>query len=64
MDKKLLSIMALALALPSTVLGVFFLLKELVENKILNELAALIILLIVIIHIFYLILKQSLKKND
>lgn len=61
--KKFLTVMGLALGLPSTIVGLFFLLNELVKRDVISWNTLLIILLIVVLNILGLMVRHVVKKN-
>ncbi|MBL7665420.1 MAG: hypothetical protein JNM93_09815 [Bacteriovoracaceae bacterium] len=62
--KKNLVILALALGLPSTILGVFILIYQLVQNHVINWTVGLIILLAVIGNTLFLMIKYVIKRKN
>lgn len=62
--KKFLIVMGLALGLPSTIVGLFFLLYQLVQEKIISWNLLLIILLVVVIYMLGLMVKNVLGKKN
>lgn len=62
--RKFLIVMGLALGLPSTIIGVFFLLYELVKSEIITWNFLLITLVILVIYILFLMVKNGLGKKD
>lgn len=61
--KKFLTVMGLALGLPSTIVGLFFLLNELVKRDVISWNTLLIILLIVVLNMLGLMVRHVVKKN-
>ena len=64
MDKNLLAVMALALALPSSILAVAAVVYKLIEQNLVSNMTALIIILAVIFNIFFLMFKHLRKNKD
>lgn len=62
--QKFFIVMGLAVGLPSTIIGVFFLLYQLVQNEIISWNMLLAILLIVIAYMLFLMVKNGLVKKD
>ena len=62
--RKFLIVMGLALGLPSTIVGLFFLLYQLVKAQIISWNALLIILLVVIGYMLFLMVKNVLDKKN
>jgi hypothetical protein len=62
--QKFLLVMGLALGLPSTIVGLFFVLYQLVQAGHISWNALLIILLIVVANILGLMVKNVLGKKD
>ncbi|MBC77282.1 MAG: hypothetical protein CME64_14825 [Halobacteriovoraceae bacterium] len=62
MDKNLLAVMGLALALPTSILAVAAVVYQLIEKEIIGNMAGLGIILAVIFNIFFLMFKH-LRKN-
>lgn len=62
--RKFFIVMGLALGLPSTIVGLFFLLHQLVQNDVISWNALLIILLVVVINILGLMVKNVLDKKN
>lgn len=63
MDKNLLAVMALALALPSSILAVAAVVYKLIEQNLVSNMTGLIIILAVIFNIFFLMFKHLRKKQ-
>lgn len=63
MDKKLLAVMALALALPTTVLIVSWIVLELIKKELIGNTTGLLIILAVIVNIFYMMFKHLGKQK-
>jgi len=61
-ESKYIKVLALALGLPSTILGVFLLGQELVKNKVLSESTAFLILLVIVVNSLFMIIKYGIKK--
>lgn len=64
MNKNHLKIMALALALPSSLIGIFGLVYTLVRENIISEGVALIVILVFIIQIFYLMMRYVFSRKN
>jgi hypothetical protein len=62
--KRFMIVMGLALGLPSTIVGLFFLLYQLVEKKIISWNLLLIILLVVVLYMLVLMVKNGLDKQN
>lgn len=62
--KKFFMVMGLAVGLPSTILGLFFVLNELVKAEIISWNALLIILLVVVSYMLGLMVKYVLAKKN
>lgn len=62
--KKFLTVMGIAVGLPSTIVGLFFLLYQLVQSKIISWNALLIILLVVVGSMLFLMVKNVLGKKN
>jgi hypothetical protein len=62
--RKFFIVMGLAVGLPSTIVGLFFLLYQLVQNEIISWNMLLIILLIVVVYMLGLMVKNVLDKKD
>ncbi len=62
--RKFFIVMGLALGLPSTIVGLFFLLHQLVQNDVISWNALLIILLVVVINMLGLMVKNVLDKKN
>lgn len=62
--KKYTVIMGLALSLPSTILGISFVVYKLYKNGIISQGVGLIILLISIANIFYIMVRYVLKRKN
>lgn len=62
--KKFWVVMGLALGLPSTIVGLFFLLHQLVKSEIISWNALLIILLVVVLYMLILMVKNVLVKKN
>ena len=60
--RNIVKIVALAVGLPSTILGVFFFIYFLMENKYISTELALILILLFVAHIFYLMIRYAIKK--
>lgn len=61
-SKKYLMVMGLALGLPSTILGVASFVIYLIDKKIISNTMGLIIIVLVIINVFYLMIRSVSKK--
>lgn len=62
--RKFFLVMGLALGLPSTIVGLFFLLYQLVKAELISMNALLIILLIVVGYMLFLMVKNVLGKKN
>jgi drug/metabolite transporter (DMT)-like permease len=62
--KKFLMVMGLALGLPSTIVGLFFLLHQLVKSGHISWNVLLIILISVIAYFLFLMVRNVLAKKD
>lgn len=62
--RKFLIVMGLALGLPSTIVGLFFLLYQLVKAQLISWNALLIILLVVSGYMLFLMVKNVLVKKN
>ena len=62
MDKNLLAVMGLALALPTSILAVAAVVYQLIEKEIIGNMEGLGIILAVIFNIFFMMFKH-LRKN-
>ncbi len=62
-DKKLLAVLGLAMALPTSVLAVAIVVYELIEAKLIGNGTGLIIILAVIFNIFFLMFKHLRKQK-
>lgn len=62
--KKFLIVMGLALGLPSTIVGLFFLLYQLVKAELISMNALLIILLVVVGYMLFLMVKNVLDRKN
>jgi hypothetical protein len=62
--KKFLIVMGLALGLPSTIVGLFFLLYQLVQKEIISWNTLLVILLVVVASMLGLMVKNVLVKKN
>lgn len=61
-SKKYLAIMGLALALPSSILGVAAFVIYLIDEKIISNTVGIILIVLVIFNIFYLMIRSVSKK--
>lgn len=62
--KKYLMVMGLAMALPSTILGVFAFVYYLIEEKIISNTLGLVLIILVIINVFYLMIRSVTKRKS
>ncbi len=62
--KKYLAVLALALGLPSTILGLFAVLYQLVQKGVISWNIALSVLILVIINILYLMIRYVNKRKN
>lgn len=60
--QNIIKIVGLAIGLPSSILGVFFLMYFLIENKYISTTTGLITILILITYTFFLMVKYANKK--
>lgn len=58
-NKNIIKILGIALALPSTILGVAFSVYYLIEEKIISQEIGLIVILIVVAYFFYLMVRYA-----
>lgn len=63
-SRKFWLVMGLALGLPSTIVGVFFLLYYLVQNNIISWNVALGIIIAVVAYMLYLMVKNGLERKN
>ncbi len=64
MDKKLLAIMGLAMALPATVLAVAYIVYKLIEEKIISNGLGITLLVAVIANFFFLMFRYLRKERN
>lgn len=62
--QKFFIVMGLAVGLPSTIMGVFFVLYHLVQQEIISWNTLLIILLLVVINMLFLMVKNGLGPKN
>jgi hypothetical protein len=62
--QKFLIVMGLAVGLPSTIVGLFFLLYQLVQNDVISWNALLVILLVVVVTMLVQMVKNGLGKKN
>lgn len=62
--RKLMIVMGLAIGLPSTILGVFFVLYQFVMNDVISWNALLIVLLLVVGNVLFLMVKNVLERKN
>jgi hypothetical protein len=62
--KKNLKVLTLALALPSSILGVAILLMQLVKNEVINKNIALIFLVLIVFNTLYLMIRYVTKRKN
>ncbi len=62
--QKLVLVMGLAIGLPSTIVGVFFLLYQMVKSGLISWNMLLVILLLVILYFLVLMVRNVLVKKD
>lgn len=60
--EKYAKAIAIAVALPSTILGIFFGVYVLIQKNIISEVTALILILLVVINSLYMLLRYGSKK--
>ncbi|HXH75084.1 MAG TPA: hypothetical protein VNJ08_08985 [Bacteriovoracaceae bacterium] len=63
-SQKFLIVMGLAVGLPSTIVGLFFLLYQLVQNEIISWNVLLIILVTVVVGTLILMVKNGMVKKN
>lgn len=61
--KNTLKVVAIALALPSTILGVFFLIYYLINKNIISQNLGLGFLVLIIAYFFYLMVRYATSKK-
>lgn len=64
MDKKLLAVMGLALALPTTVLAVAWAVLELIDSGVIGYAGGMAIILAVIVNFFFLMFRHLRKRPE
>ncbi len=57
-------VMGLAVGLPSTIIGVFFVLYQLVQNDVISWNTLLIVLLVVVAYTLFLMVKNVLERKN
>lgn len=62
--RKLMIVMGLAVGLPSTIIGVFFVLYQLVQNDVISWNTLLIVLLVVVAYTLFLMVKNVLERKN
>lgn len=62
-NKKVLTVLALSLGLPTTILGVSYLVYYLIQEKIISSNVGLFILVAVVGNMLYLIIRNAIQKN-
>jgi small-conductance mechanosensitive channel len=62
--KKYMMVMGLALGLPSTILGISLFVYYLMEQKIISHTVGLIIIVLVVVNIFYLMIRSVSKRKS
>lgn len=60
--EKYAKAIAIAVALPSAILGIFFGVYVLIQKNIISEVTALILILLVVINSLYMLLRYGSKK--
>lgn len=55
---------SIAIALPSTLLGVIYMVNLLVENKVITDTIGYLFMGVVIIYMFYLMIRFASEKNN
>jgi hypothetical protein len=63
-NNKSLIVLGLALALPSTLLGVGVSIVYLIQQKIISQTVGLLIIVAVVFNTFYLMMRYAKKKKD
>ena len=61
--KTTMKIVGIALALPSTILGVFFTIYYLIQENIISETLGLSFLVLIICYFFYLMVRYAIAKK-
>lgn len=64
MWKKYSIVLGLALSLPSSILGISFLVYNLYKNKVISEGFGLTIIIISIVNIFYIMIRYVVKRKN
>lgn len=64
MNRKQLIIMGLALGLPSSIIGLFFVLNTLVSNGFIDFNTMLILLVLMVVFTFFLMMNYARKKKN
>lgn len=64
MWKKYTIVLGLALSLPSSILGISFIVYKLYKNKIISEGLGLTIIVISILNIFYVMIRYVIKRKN
>jgi hypothetical protein len=59
---NIVKILGLAIGLPSTILGIFFFIYFLIQEKLISTNVGLILIVLVIANIFYLMIRYAVKK--
>lgn len=62
--KKLVVVLGLSVGLPSTILGICLFVMKLIDEQVVSKSQGLIIILIVVINIFYLMVRSVLKSKN
>ena len=62
--RKLMIVMGLAVGLPSTIIGVFFVLYQFVLNDVISWNTLLIVLLVVVAYTLFLMVKNVLERKN
>lgn len=59
---QIMKVLGLAIGLPSTILGIFFFIYYLIQEEIISTMLGLTLLVLVIINVFYLMIRYAIKK--
>ena len=63
-NSKYFVVLGLSLGLPGTIIGVFFLIYGLVENKVITWNIGLPILILVVVNTLYLMVRYAIKRKN
>ena len=64
MNKKLWTVMSLALALPSSIMAVTYIVYQLVENKLINLYVGSLIIVVYIVSLLFMMVKGANSKKN